>query len=82
VFIVVANNTGTSQLIYDWIAGWCENPNEEDENKQRWKTGNLRLFRNVESGRPLDRPRTILIDSEQIDSGEAMSERLKLCGER
>ncbi|MGA7325532.1 MAG: DEAD/DEAH box helicase family protein, partial [Rhodomicrobium sp.] len=31
VFIVVANNTATSKLIYDWIAGWCDNPDEGDE---------------------------------------------------
>jgi type III restriction enzyme len=77
VFIVVANNTATSKLIYDWIAGWCENPDEEDAEKQRWKTGNLALFRNVEDGEPLDRPRTILIDSEQLDSGEAISADFK-----
>jgi type III restriction enzyme len=77
VFIVVANNTATSKLIYDWISGWCETPDEEDESKQRWKTGNLELFRNVEDGRPLDRPRTILIDSEQLDSGEAISDDFK-----
>lgn len=77
VFIVVANNTATSKLIYDWIAGWCENPDEEDADKQRWKTGNLALFRNVEGGKPLDRPRTILIDSEQLDSGEAISADFK-----
>jgi type III restriction enzyme len=77
VFIVVANNTATSKLIYDWIAGWCDNPDEADETKQRWKTGNLALFRNVENGKPIDRPRTILIDSEQLDSGEAISADFK-----
>ncbi|WP_316227056.1 BPTD_3080 family restriction endonuclease [Bradyrhizobium sp. SZCCHNS3052] len=77
VFIVVANNTATSKLIYDWIAGWCENPDEEEIAKQKWKTGNLPLFRNVEGGKPIDRPRTILIDSEQLDSGEAISADFK-----
>jgi type III restriction enzyme len=64
-------------LIYDWISGWCENPDEEDESKRRWKAGNLNLFLNVEDGRPRDRPRTILIDSEQLDSGEAISDDFK-----
>ena len=77
VFIVVANNTATSKLIYDWIAGWCDNPDEKDETKQRWKSGNLSLFRNVENQRPIDRPRTILINSEQLDSGEAISPDFK-----
>jgi hypothetical protein len=77
VFIVVANNTATSKLVYDWISGWCENPEDEDADKRRWKTGNLELFRNIEDGQPLNRPRTILIDSEQLYSGEAMSEDFK-----
>jgi len=77
VFIVVANNTATSKLIYDWIAGWCDNPDEADEMKQRWRAGNLALFRNVENGVPIDRPRTILIDSVQLDSGEAFSADFK-----
>jgi len=43
VFIVVANNTSTSKLIHDWIAGWCENPAEKDASKRRWRAGNLSL---------------------------------------
>ena len=77
VMIVVVNNTSSSKLIYDWIAGWCENPEEKDAEKQRWKSGTLALFRNVEDGKPLVRPRTILIDSQQLDSGEAISSEFK-----
>lgn len=77
VIIVVVNNTSSSKMIYDWIAGWCENPGEKDEERQRWKSGNLPLFRNVEDGKPLVRPRTILIDSQQLDSGEAISSEFK-----
>lgn len=77
VFIIVANNTATSKWIYDWVAGWCDDPDEEDETKQKWKSGHLALFRNVENGKPIDRPRTILIDSEQLDSGEAISADFK-----
>ncbi|ESX79381.1 restriction endonuclease [Mesorhizobium sp. LSHC414A00] len=77
VFIVVANNTSTSKLIHDWIAGWCENPDEEDITKRRWRAGNLALFNNVEDGKQLNRRRTILIDSHELDSGDAISEAFK-----
>ena len=77
VFIVVCNNTTTSKMIYEWIAGYCENPAEEDETKQRWKTGNLPLFTNVESGKPLSRRRSILIDSVQLESGDALSDTFR-----
>jgi type III restriction enzyme len=77
VFIVVCNNTTTSKMVYEWIAGYCENPNEADETKQRWKTGNLALFNNVENGKPLPRRRTILIDSAQLESGDALSDNFR-----
>ena len=74
VFIVVANNTSTSKLIHDWIAGWCENPDELDPAKRRWRAGNLPLFNNVKDGQPLNRRPTVLIDSHELDSGEAISD--------
>lgn len=77
VFIVVANNTSTSKLIHDWIAGWCENPDEEDPAKRRWRAGNLPLFNNVEDSKPLNRRRTVLIDSHELDSGDAISDAFK-----
>lgn len=77
VFIVVANNTSTSKLIHDWIAGWCENPDEEDATKRRWRAGNLALFNNVQDGKPLNRRRTVLIDSHELDSGDAISDAFK-----
>src|SRR5690606_4602529 len=39
--------------------------------------GKLELFSNVEAGRFTDRPNTILVDSEQLESGEAMSPEFK-----
>jgi type III restriction enzyme len=77
VFIVVANNTSTSKLIHDWIAGYCENPDEKEPTKRKWRAGNLPLFNNVESGKPIERPRTILIDSAQLESGDAISDDFK-----
>jgi type III restriction enzyme len=74
VFIVVCNNTTTSRMVYEWIAGYCENPDEKDETKHRWKTGNLPLFSNVVDGKPVSRRRSILIDSAQLESGDALSD--------
>jgi type III restriction enzyme len=69
VFIVVSANTGVSKLVYDWIAG--------HETEQGIRSGNLPIFTNAEGGRWLDRPNTILIDSRQLESGEAMSDEFK-----
>lgn len=65
VFIVVCPNTAVSKLVHDWIAGWDNRP------------GNLSLFSNVVDGEPLARPRTILVDSAQLESGEAMKKDFK-----
>ena len=39
--------------------------------------GKLPIFSNVEGGQFTDRPNTILVDSEQLESGEAMSDDFK-----
>lgn len=71
VFIVVANNTATSKLIFDWIAGYERTEGEGDKAQTRIVSGKLPLFSNVtENGQWSHRPRTILIDSEQLESGE------------
>ncbi len=69
VFIVVCNNTSTSRLVYEWISGWTR-PNEDgDEVFQH--AAHLKLFSNFDEHRnPLPRPNTLLIDSQQIESGE------------
>ena len=41
------------------------------------KPGKLALLRNVVDGEPLARPRTILIDSAQLESGEALKDDFK-----
>ena len=74
VLIVVCNNTNTSKLLYDYISGW-EKP-LKDEGKVL-VPGALPLFSNVQDGRWTARPNTILIDSEQLDFGEAMSADFK-----
>ncbi|MCC6483724.1 MAG: DEAD/DEAH box helicase family protein [Armatimonadetes bacterium] len=74
VFIVVCNNTNVSKLVFDFIAGW-EKPLEDGQTVN--VPGALPLFSNVEHGQWLHRPNTILIDSEQLESGEAMSDEFK-----
>ena len=51
VFIVVCNNTTTSKMVYEWISGYCENP-DADEEKQVWKAGNLELFNKWSAASP------------------------------
>ena len=69
-FIVVCNNTATSKLVYDYIAGFHR---EDADGSKVPVPGQLPLFRNFdESGAPLARPHTLLIDSMQLESGEAL----------
>jgi len=70
VFIVVCNNTSTSKLVYDFISGFHR---EGDDGSNSYNAGRLELFRNYdEYGNRLTRPRTLLIDSEQLESGDAL----------
>ena len=70
-FIVVCNNTSTSKLVFDYISGF----RLEDG---RLENGRLELFRNFdEHGNPLARPCTLLIDSEQLESGETLDKNFR-----
>jgi type III restriction enzyme len=70
VFIVVCNNTASSKLVYDYISGFHR---QHDDDSSTLENGRLKLFRNFdEHGNRLARPRTLLIDSAQLESGEAL----------
>jgi len=72
VFIIVCSNTAVSKLIYDYIAGFHQTPAKTQE--PQFNQGRLKLFRNYDdAGNELPRPRTLLIDSVQLESGEALS---------
>ena len=74
-FIVVCNNTATSKLVYDYISGFQR---ENEDGSSTLENGRLPLFRNFdEHGNPLARPRTLLIDSEQLESGEALDSNFR-----
>ncbi|PWC91442.1 restriction endonuclease [Azospirillum sp. TSH100] len=70
VFIIVCNNTSSSKLVYEFISGWTRT--DENGNTQ-FNQGRLELFRNYDDyGNRLPRMRTLLIDSEQLESDEAL----------
>jgi type III restriction enzyme len=74
-FIVVCNNTATSKLVYDYISGFTRTNPDGSETQT---AGRLPLFRNQdEHGNELGRPRTLLIDSEQLESGDALDEKFR-----
>ncbi len=75
VFIVVCNNTATSKLVYDYISGFEQ---EQEDGSIRPEEGRLALFRNTDDyGNPYARPRTLLIDSEQLESGDALDKNFR-----
>jgi len=88
VFIVVCNNTNVSKLVFDYIAGWekpvasassrCEDTGRMPVPQGIVQTGQLPIFRNDDgNGGWLRRPNTILVDSQQLESGEGMSDDFK-----
>lgn len=74
-FIIVCNNTSTSKLVYDYISGFQR---QNKDGTSQLEFGRLPLFRNTdEHGNPLARPHTLLIDSEQLESGEALDDNFR-----
>ncbi len=74
-FIVVCNNTSTSKLVYDFISGFQRKNADGSTTPQN---GRLPLFRNFdEHGNALGRPNTLLIDSEQLEAGEALDDNFR-----
>lgn len=74
-FIVVCNNTSASKLVYDYISGF---ERENADGSIQFEFGRLPLFRNHdEHGNRLARPRTLLIDSEQLESGDALDDNFR-----
>ena len=74
-FIIVCNNTSASKLVYDYISGFQQ---QRQDGTSTLVEGRLPLFRNFdEHGNPLGRPRTLLIDSEQLESGDALDDNFR-----
>lgn len=74
-FIVVCQNTSISKLVYDYISGF-ERKNQDGSGEI--VNGRLELFRNYdEHNNQIARPRTLLIDSVQLESGEALDKNFR-----
>jgi type III restriction enzyme len=74
VFIVVCPNTLVSKLVFEWISG---RDVEQADGSSRPVEGNLPLLSNVVDGKWSMRPQSVLIDSAQLESGEAMKDDFK-----
>jgi len=79
VFIVVCNNTNVSKLVFDHIAGWTK---PQPDGSTVVVPGALPLFSNEQAGGWSARPKTVLVDSTQLESGEAMSAEFKAIAAR
>ena len=74
-FIVVCNNTAASKLVYDFISGHHA---ERADGSVQFEEGRLELFRNYDAnGDLLPRPNTLLIDSEQLESGDSLDDTFR-----
>lgn len=71
VFIIVCQNTTISKLVYDYVSGFIRVDADGNESLEK---GRLRLFSNYDpdTDLPLARPNTILVDSEQLEAGDAL----------
>ena len=75
-FIIVCQNTAISKLVYDFVSGFFR---KNADGTSSLVNGRLALFRNFDetTGNPLARPNTLLIDSEQLEAGDALDDRFR-----
>jgi type III restriction enzyme len=75
-FIIVCQNTAISKLVYDFISGFHR---KQADGATKLENGRLALFRNFDesTGNPLPRPNTLLIDSEQLEAGDALDDNFR-----
>ncbi|MFM8385215.1 MAG: BPTD_3080 family restriction endonuclease, partial [Planctomycetia bacterium] len=75
-FIIVCSNTSVSKLVYDYVSGFHRTL---DDGRTQFENGRLALFRNFDdtTGDPLPRPRTLLIDSQQLEAGDALDDNFR-----
>jgi type III restriction enzyme len=70
-FIIVCQNIAISDLVYRYISGFQR---ANSDGSTTFENGRFRLFRNFDdtTGNPFPRPNTVLINSEELESGEAL----------
>ncbi len=75
-FIIVCQNTAISKLVYDFVSGFYR---KNEDGTATPINGRLPLFRNFDdsTGNPLARPNTLLIDSEQLEAGDALDDNFR-----
>jgi type III restriction enzyme len=75
-FIIVCQNTAISKLVYDFVSGFHR---QNEDGTATLENGRLGLFRNFDetTGNPLARPNTLLIDSEQLEAGDALDDKFR-----
>lgn len=74
VFIVVCNNTNVSKMVFDYVAGYEK---VQPDGSTVVVPGALGHFSNERSGNWAHRPVTTLVDSAQLDRGDALSSEFK-----
>ena len=78
-FIVVCQNTSISKLVFDYVSGFHQ---ASEDGSTTLVPGRLKLFNNFdEHGNPRARPPTLLIDSEQLESGDALDRNFRAMAE-
>src|ERR1700730_16995798 len=75
-FIIVCQNTAISKLVYDFISGFHR---KNADGTTTLQNSRFALFRNFDetTGNPLPRPNTLLIDSEQLEAGDALDDNFR-----
>ncbi|UPK17587.1 DEAD/DEAH box helicase family protein [Bradyrhizobium sp. 131] len=75
-FIIVCQNTAISKLVYDFISGFHR---KNSDGSTTLQNSRFALFRNFDdvTGNPLPRPNTLLIDSEQLEAGNALDDNFR-----
>ncbi len=74
-FIIVCQNTAISKLVHDLVAGYVR---RSPDGSEVTKGSRYDLFRNFdEHGNRLSHLNTLLIDSEQLESGEALDDSFR-----
>ena len=74
-FIIVCSNTAVSKIVYDYVSGFVR---DNEDGTSDLVQGRMGLFQNFDNhGNPLARPNTLLIDSEQLESGEALDSNFR-----
>lgn len=76
VFIIVCQNTTISKLVYDYVSGFERTNKDGDTYLEK---GRLPLFSNFDpdTDRPIARPNTILVDSEQLEAGDVLDKNFR-----